>query len=75
MAMNFIKLDPKATYLDVEAFKETHAETMVKNPFGLVLIRRGIGLGCDTVIISFHRDYASYDALRKYARRETWAKA
>ena len=70
MAINFIKLDPKVTDCDVEVFKKTHAKTMVKNPFGLVLIHHGIGLGYDTVIVSFHRDCASYDAFRKSTRRD-----
>ena len=69
MAMNFIKLDPKVTDRDVEVFKKTHPEKMGKNPFGLVLIHSGIGLGYDTVIVSFHRDYASYDAFRNHTRR------
>jgi hypothetical protein len=69
MALNFIKLDPKITESEVEVFKKTHPDTMGKNPFGLVLIHRGIGLGYDTVMVSFHEDYASYDAFRKHTRR------
>jgi DNA-binding Lrp family transcriptional regulator len=69
MALNFIKLDPKITDNDVEVFRNKHPEEMGKNPFGLVLIHRGIGLGYDAVIVSFHRDYASYDAFRKHTKR------
>jgi len=69
MAMNFIKLDPKITEDDVEGFRETHPHTMGKNPFGVVLIHRGIGLGYDSVIVSFHKDYASYDAFRNQTKR------
>jgi DNA-binding Lrp family transcriptional regulator len=69
MAMNFIKLDPKVTDREVEVFKKSHPEAMGKNPFGLVLIHRGIGLGYDTVIVSFHQDYASYDAFRNHTKR------
>lgn len=69
MAMNFIKLNPKITDPHVEGFRTTHPGTMGKNPFGLVLIHRGIGLGYDAVIVSFHQDYASYDAFRKHTKR------
>jgi DNA-binding Lrp family transcriptional regulator len=69
MAMNFIKLNPKITESEVEVFKKTHPDTLGKNPFGLVLIHSGIGLGYDTVIVTFHEDYASYDVFRKHTRR------
>ena len=73
MAMNFIKLDSKITEREVEGFRKTHPEIMGKNPFGVVLIRRGIGLGYDSVIVSFHQNYASYDAFRKNAKRNMGA--
>jgi DNA-binding Lrp family transcriptional regulator len=69
MAMNFIKLDPKITENDIEGFRKAHPETMSASPFGIVLIHRGIGLGYDSVIVSLHKDYASYDAFRKNTKR------
>jgi DNA-binding Lrp family transcriptional regulator len=68
MAMNFIKLDPKLTEHEVEGFRKAHPDTMGKNPFGVVLIHRGIGLGYDSVLVSFHQNYASYDAYRNYVK-------
>jgi len=41
---------------------------MGKNPSGVILIQRGMGLGYDAVIISFHQNYASYDAFRRNAK-------
>jgi DNA-binding Lrp family transcriptional regulator len=68
MALNFIKLDPKISDHDIEGFRTTHPHTMGKDPSGVVLIHRGIGLGYDSVIVSFHQDYASYDAFRKHTK-------
>ena len=73
MALNFIKLDPKLTDHEVEGFRKTHPDTMGKDPFGVVLIQRGIGLGYDSVIVSFHQNYASYDAFRKHTKRSMGA--
>ena len=69
MALNFIKLDPKITENEIEGYRKKHPDTMGTAPFGIVLIHRGIGLGYDSVIVSFHKDYASYDAFRKNTKR------
>jgi DNA-binding Lrp family transcriptional regulator len=68
MAMNFIKLDPKVTDREIEGFRHTHPDTMGKDPFGVVLIHRGIGLGYDSVIVTFHQNYASYETFRKHVK-------
>jgi DNA-binding Lrp family transcriptional regulator len=69
MAMNLIKLNPKITEQEIEEFRSRHPDTMGKDPFGIVLIHRGIGLGYDSVIVSFHQNYAAYDAFRKNTKR------
>jgi len=68
MAMNFIKLGPKISAHEIEGFRKTHPDTMGKDPFGVVLIHRGIGLGYDSVIVSFHQNYASYDKFRNHVK-------
>ncbi len=68
MALNFLKLDPKVTMKHIEGFRHTHPETIGKDPFRVVLIHRGMGLGYDTVIVSFHKDYSSYDDFRYFAK-------
>ena len=73
MAMNFIKIDPKVTENDIEGFRQAHPDTMGKDPFGVVLIHRGIGLGYDSVIVSFHQNYASYDAFRNHVKHSMGA--
>jgi DNA-binding Lrp family transcriptional regulator len=69
MALNFAKLDPKITNKEIEGFRDVHPETIGRDPFGVVLIHRGMGLGYDAVIASFHQDYASYDAFRSFVKR------
>jgi DNA-binding Lrp family transcriptional regulator len=73
MALNFIKLDPKVTENDIEGFRQTHPDIMGKEPFGVVLIHCGIGLGYDSVIVSFHQNYASYDAFRNHVKHSMGA--
>ena len=68
MALNFLKLDPKLTKNEIEGFRKTHPETIGRNPFGVVLIQRGMGLGYDAAIVSFHQNYSSYDKFRSYAK-------
>lgn len=67
MAFNFLKFDPKITKNTLDGFRHTHPDAMGKNPFGVVLVHRGMGLGYDAVILSFHQDYASYDDFRNNA--------
>jgi DNA-binding Lrp family transcriptional regulator len=68
MALNFMKLDPKITNKEIEEFRDTHPETLGRDPFGVVLIHRGMGLGYDAVVASFHQDYASYDMVRSFVK-------
>ena len=69
MAMNFIKLDPKISDHEIEGFRKSHPHTLGREPWGIVLIHRGVGLGYDSVIVSFHQNYASYDAFRNNVKR------
>jgi DNA-binding Lrp family transcriptional regulator len=73
MALNFFKLDPKLTENEIEGFRKVHPDTMGKEPQGIVLIHRGIGLGYDSVIVSFHQNYAAYDAFRKHVKHSMGA--
>jgi DNA-binding Lrp family transcriptional regulator len=68
MALNFMKLDPKITEREIDEFRKNHPYIMGQDPFCVVLIHRGIGLGYDSVIVSFHQNYASYDAFRKHTK-------
>lgn len=73
MALNLLKLDPKLTKNTIEEFRKTHPETIGKDPFGVILIQRGMGLGYDAAIISLHQNYSSYDAFRSYVKNNIGA--
>lgn len=68
MALNLLKLDPKLTKNTIEEFRKVHPETIGKDPFSVILIQHGMGLGYDAAIISFHQSYSSYDAFRSYVK-------
>lgn len=68
MALNFLKFDPKMGHVQIEMFRKEHPETIGKDPFGVILIQRGMGLGYDAAIISLHQNYSSYDAFRNYVK-------
>ncbi len=68
MALNLLKLDPKLTKNHIEIFRKTHPETIGKDPFGVILIQCGMGIGYDAAIISLHQNYSSYDAFRSYIK-------
>jgi len=74
MALNFLKLDPKVAKKEIEGFWHTHPETIGKDPFGVVLIHRGMGLGYDTIIVSFHQNYSSYDQFRHFVKHTMGAR-
>ena len=61
-------MDPKPTKNEIEGFWKTHPETIGGDPFGGVLIQRGMGLGYDAATVSLHQNYASYDAFRSYVK-------
>ncbi|HUT17086.1 MAG TPA: Lrp/AsnC family transcriptional regulator [Acidobacteriota bacterium] len=73
MALNFLKLDPKLTKNEIEGFRKTHSETIGRDPFGVVLVQRGMGLGYDAAIVSLHQNYSSYDAFRSYVKNNMGA--
>lgn len=72
LALTFIKLDPKQllTGNDLIDFKGAHYKAMTDNPNAVMLIKRGMGLGYDAVIISLHTDYSSCDKFRSYIREK-----
>ncbi|MGB9841231.1 MAG: Lrp/AsnC family transcriptional regulator [Candidatus Bathyarchaeales archaeon] len=68
MALNLLKFDPKLNRDNIEMFRNTHPETIGKDPFGVILIQRGMGLGYDAALVSLHQNYSSYDAFRSYVK-------
>jgi DNA-binding Lrp family transcriptional regulator len=60
LALTFVKsrkgLDPE----EVDKAREIARECSKINRYGLITVERGIGLGYDGVIISYHKCYANY---------------
>jgi DNA-binding Lrp family transcriptional regulator len=70
LAMTFVKLDVKSTLpADFPEFKKIHYEAMSKNPSAIMLVKRGMGLGYDAVMLSLHQDYGSLDKFRTFIRQ------
>jgi DNA-binding Lrp family transcriptional regulator len=70
LALTFVKLDVKSTLpAGFPDFKKIHYEAISKNPSALILVKRGMGLGYDAVIISLHQDYSSLDKFRTFIRQ------
>ncbi|MGF3521476.1 MAG: winged helix-turn-helix transcriptional regulator [Candidatus Bathyarchaeia archaeon] len=69
LAVTFMKLDPKLTLEEFEKFRENHQPQISKRNYGVILAKRGMGIGFDAVIISLHESYTAYDEFRHYLQR------
>ena len=71
LALTFIKLDIKHSLpmADFAEFRKMHYDALAKNPSAIMLVKRGMGLGYDAVIVSLHADYASCDKFRTFIRQ------
>jgi DNA-binding Lrp family transcriptional regulator len=71
LAFIFIKLKQGLGAEKVEAARRIAQESLKTGPFEVVMLKRGIGLGYDGVLISFHKDYASYLELKNRFKQFT----
>ena len=55
---------------EIAKFRELHYGVMAKNPSAMMLVKRGMGLGFDAVVISLHQDYSSCDKFRTFIRQK-----
>jgi DNA-binding Lrp family transcriptional regulator len=71
LALTFIKLDVKHSLpsQDLGDYREMHYQAFSKEPNAIMIIKRGMGLGYDAVIISLHQDYSSCDKFRTFIRQ------
>jgi DNA-binding Lrp family transcriptional regulator len=71
LALTFMKLDLKHSLppKDLRDFRKIHYDALSKNPNALLLVKRGMGLGYDAVVISLHQDYSSCDKFRTFVRQ------
>jgi DNA-binding Lrp family transcriptional regulator len=71
LALTFMKLDVKHSLppKDIAEFRTIHYEAVLKDPSAIMLVKRGMGLGYDAVVKSFHQDYSSCDKFRTFIRQ------
>ncbi len=68
LALTFLKMDLKMSREEYLKFKEIHFEAITKIPYTIFLMKTGMGLGYDAVVISLHPTYASCDQFRNALR-------
>jgi DNA-binding Lrp family transcriptional regulator len=71
LALTFMKLDIKHSLppKEVPEFRKVHYDAISKEPNAIILIKRGMGLGYDAVVLSLHQDYSSLDRFRTFMRQ------
>lgn len=68
LSLTFLKSRPVMSAEDVEEMRKTSLEIARTTEFDFVMNERGIGLGFEAVLVTFHRDYASYNKFRNQLR-------
>ena len=68
LALTFLKIDMKMSQSELAGFKKTQYEAIVKLPNAILLVKSGMGLGYDAVVISLHQTYSSCDQFRNAIR-------
>lgn len=68
LALTFVKVK---SVLDPDRVEKIHAfvnERMKTTPFDIIMIEKGMGLGYDAVLVSFHKDYSCFMDFRNALR-------
>lgn len=60
MALTFVKLHKLLQAEEVEKARVVAQESLKKSSFEVIMLERGLGLGYDGVLISYHKDYADH---------------
>jgi DNA-binding Lrp family transcriptional regulator len=60
LALTFIKLKEGLTTKEIEIARKKAWEILEKELPEIIMVERGTGIGYNGVIISFHKDYSSY---------------
>ncbi len=66
MAFTFVKLKSALRPEQVEKARQVARESLTEAPKELVFLERGIGLGYNGLLITFHQDYSHYKEFRKW---------
>ena len=74
-ALTFTTMKKNLTKQDEEGARQNALEQVGTAPENIVVIERGIGIGHDVVIGSFHEDYSSYTKLIDLLRQNQYLDA
>jgi DNA-binding Lrp family transcriptional regulator len=71
LAFSFLKVETPITDEELEKLKAIIPEKLAEKPSGIVLVKPCMGGPFDTVMVSFHQDYASFDNFRFALKNNT----
>jgi len=71
LALHFVQLKKGLSEEEVEEARKTARENLDKVPLGIIMIERGIGLDYNGVLVSYHKNYASYLELLSWLKNFT----
>lgn len=71
LAFSFLKVETPITDKELEKLKNIIPEKLAEKPSGIVLVKPCMGGPFDTVMVSFHQDYASFDNFRVALKNNT----
>ena len=69
LAVTFLKLRGSLNSDELEKVRAFTHERMKKTPFEIIMLERGMGVGYDGIVVSFHKDYSSYMDFRNFLRQ------
>lgn len=70
LALTFVRFSKVFTPEEVEKAKKTASEFSKERPLEIVMIERGMGLGCHGIYMSFHKNYTSYMEFKEWLRKK-----
>ena len=69
LAINLFKYEQTFDAPKIEKAKQILKESLSEGPYEMVMAERGMGLGFNAILMSFHKDYASLAELKNWARQ------
>jgi DNA-binding Lrp family transcriptional regulator len=72
LALTLVKLRKALDAEKIDEARKAAQQSLKKGPFEIIMLERGLGLGYDGLIVSIHKDYSSYQELKKWLRQFTF---
>jgi len=69
LAITFVKLESALDPQQIDKARKIAKESLEPGPFEIVMLERGIGLGFEGVVISYHEDYSTYTKFLQWLRQ------